>query len=312
MAARVHDAIAVERAVDVTPPPPPPPDPAPTPEPAVAAPRSRDASRAQRARPAAPAAGGQARRRRRQRRSISPDSAFVVGSGSTYAGGSTTSAGTSRTPAHGAVAPGGTGDGTVRSSKPRATQSRSTRRPGIAPGPRKPTLSRSTSRRSFSASPCVPTDARNESMCSPIPASASARPRVSAPCARAFEPARDSCGSARCSALASHSRPFLPVSRMRRRLVITFVAIAALAPVGCGRHKATTEDCRAVLDRIIELELSESGYRDAVLRARWKSDFGRRFAPDLRRCQGLRVKNDLRRCLVDARSPDEIVHQCLD
>ena len=103
------------------------------------------------------------------------------------------------------------------------------------------------------------------------------------------------------------------MNRMRRRSPITFVAIALLVSAGCGRHKATTADCRAVLDRIIELELSESpGYRDAVLRARWKSDLGRRFAPDIQRCQGLAVKNDLRRCLVDARSPDEMVHQCLD
>ncbi|HVT10130.1 MAG TPA: ferric siderophore ABC transporter substrate-binding protein, partial [Polyangia bacterium] len=40
-------------------------------------------------------------------------SAFVVGSGSTYAGGTSTAAGTSRTPAAGAVAPNGHGDGQV-------------------------------------------------------------------------------------------------------------------------------------------------------------------------------------------------------
>lgn len=99
---------------------------------------------------------------------------------------------------------------------------------------------------------------------------------------------------------------------MGRRLLITFVAIAVFGSTGCGRHKATTGDCRAVLDRIIELELSESGYRDAVLRARWKSDLGRRFAPDLQRCQGLTVKNDLRRCLGEARTPDEVIHHCLN
>lgn len=99
---------------------------------------------------------------------------------------------------------------------------------------------------------------------------------------------------------------------MRRRFPIIVVAIAILASAGCGRYKATTEDCRAVLDRIIELELSESGYRDPVLRAGWKSDLGRRFAPDTQRCQGLTVRRDLRHCLVDARRPDEIVHKCLE
>ena len=69
---------------------------------------------------------------------------------------------------------------------------------------------------------------------------------------------------------------------------------------------------KAVLDRIIELDLTESGYRDAVLRARWQQDLGRRFAPDLERCRGLAVKNDVPRCLVNARTPEEIVHGCLD
>jgi protein TonB len=108
MAARVHDAIAVERAVDVTPPPP-----APRPEPPVA--ESKPVPRAARspvarARPAAPAQAGQLA-------AASPDpldftgSAFIVGTGSSYAGGKTTSAGTSRTAATGNIAAGGTGTG---------------------------------------------------------------------------------------------------------------------------------------------------------------------------------------------------------
>jgi hypothetical protein len=85
-----------------------------------------------------------------------------------------------------------------------------------------------------------------------------------------------------------------------------------LAAPGCRRQPASVEDCRAVLDRIIELELSEAGYRDPVLRARWHQDLGRRFAPDLERCRGLRMHTDLRDCLKEARTPDEIAHRCLD
>jgi hypothetical protein len=97
-----------------------------------------------------------------------------------------------------------------------------------------------------------------------------------------------------------------------RNLLIVLLAVGAIAAGGCGRHSATPDDCRAVLDRIIELELSESGYRDPVLRARWQRDLGRRFAPDLDRCHGLTVRNGLRACLSNARSPEEIVHNCLD
>ncbi len=109
MAVRVHDAIASERAVDVPAPPPPPAIPAKE-SPRIEAPRVARASRTPRAAPAAPAQAAQIA-------AASPvpadftGMAFVVGSGSSYAGGSTTSRGTSRTPASGNVAPGGTGNG---------------------------------------------------------------------------------------------------------------------------------------------------------------------------------------------------------
>lgn len=98
----------------------------------------------------------------------------------------------------------------------------------------------------------------------------------------------------------------------QRRFLFAFLALGVIALAGCGRHKATPADCGAVLDRLIELELTESGYRDAVLRARWQQDLGRRFAPDLARCRGLTVKDDLRRCVHNARTPEEIVHGCLN
>ncbi len=115
MAARVHDAIAAERAVDVTPPPPPPP-PAEAPpvshvaEPAIRAHVHTAARRA----PAPPAQAGQL-----AAASTSPldftGSAFVVGSGPSYAGGSTTSSGTNRQAVTGTVAPSATGQAPPRS-----------------------------------------------------------------------------------------------------------------------------------------------------------------------------------------------------
>lgn len=109
MAARVHDAIAMERAVDVTPPPPPPPPPSPSPSasPLTAVPRTARAAQVPRGRPAPPAQAGQLA-------AASPTPvdftglAFIVGSGDSYAGGATTSSGTSRKPALGGVLPGTT------------------------------------------------------------------------------------------------------------------------------------------------------------------------------------------------------------
>lgn len=114
MAARIHDAIAAERSVDIKLPPPPPPapqsqPPAPQAAPAVAREHVRAVPRQA---PAAPAQAG-----RIAAASDAPldftGSAFVVGSGATYAGGTTTARGTSRTAATGAVAPNGKGDAQV-------------------------------------------------------------------------------------------------------------------------------------------------------------------------------------------------------
>ncbi len=107
MAARVHDAIAAERAVDVTPPPPPPPAQTP-PTPRVTEPAVREHVHVAAAHhaAAAPAQAGKL-----AAASESPldftGSAFVVGSGPSYAGGSTTSSGTSQKAVTGPVVPNG-------------------------------------------------------------------------------------------------------------------------------------------------------------------------------------------------------------
>ena len=66
-----------------------------------------------------------------------------------------------------------------------------------------------------------------------------------------------------------------------------------------------------MLDRLIDVELAESGFRDPVLRARSRDNLGRRFTPDLERCQGLMVPRDLNVCLATARTTVVVVHRCL-
>ncbi len=105
MAARIHEAIAMERAVEVKPPPPAPPPPAPAPEtPHIVVSRSARVPHAQPARATPPAQAGQIV-------AAAPTPvdftgmAFIVGSGTSYAGGTTTSSGTNRKAALGLVAP---------------------------------------------------------------------------------------------------------------------------------------------------------------------------------------------------------------
>jgi hypothetical protein len=95
-------------------------------------------------------------------------------------------------------------------------------------------------------------------------------------------------------------------------LRLFFLVLVVAGFSGCNRHPASDDECEAILHRLIDLELSESGYRDPVLRTRWQEDLVRRFSPDLNRCRGQKVRSSLWTCLATARSSEEIVHRCLD
>jgi hypothetical protein len=103
---------------------------------------------------------------------------------------------------------------------------------------------------------------------------------------------------------------------MRRRsslfALIGLLAATSTFAAGCRRHSASAFECARVLDRLVEMELSESGYRDQALRARWQQDLERRFATDLERCRGLTVRDDLDECLASTRTSEEVTHRCLE
>lgn len=101
------------------------------------------------------------------------------------------------------------------------------------------------------------------------------------------------------------------VGRIFRRILAS-VALAGLAALGgCHRHTASPADCRAILDRLVALELVEQGFHDPALLPRWQEELARRFADDLRRCRAVRVGNDLDVCLQGAHNPEEIAHHCV-
>jgi hypothetical protein len=104
----------------------------------------------------------------------------------------------------------------------------------------------------------------------------------------------------------------MTLGKEMRRLALTALLGASAIVGGCHRHVASAGDCRAILDRLVELELKESGYRDPSLAPRWQSELARRFEADLRRCQTLRVRDDLSSCLGLAQNPEEIAHHCLE
>jgi hypothetical protein len=90
------------------------------------------------------------------------------------------------------------------------------------------------------------------------------------------------------------------------------LVVAALGLAGCHRHMATPDDCRAILNRLVEMELAESGFHDPALVPRWQNELARRFDGDLRRCRAIRVRNDLAACLAAAQNPEQVAHRCVE
>ena len=96
------------------------------------------------------------------------------------------------------------------------------------------------------------------------------------------------------------------------RRILASAALAGLVTLGgCHRHTASAADCRAILDRLVALELEEQGFHDSALLPRWQAELARRFDDDLRRCRAVRVGDDLEACLRGARNPEEIAHRCV-
>lgn len=88
--------------------------------------------------------------------------------------------------------------------------------------------------------------------------------------------------------------------------------VGALAAfTGCHKRPATRDDCVAVIDRLVALELIESGFRDPVVQRRWTDELRQRLAPHVARCEGRRVPDGLRACLPTARNAEEVEHRCL-
>jgi hypothetical protein len=65
------------------------------------------------------------------------------------------------------------------------------------------------------------------------------------------------------------------------------------------------------MNRLVELELTESGFRDPAVRDRWRVEIGRQLSARLVECEGRRVPDDLAACLERAPTREEIAHGCL-
>lgn len=92
---------------------------------------------------------------------------------------------------------------------------------------------------------------------------------------------------------------------------VTIVVAALTALLACQREPATAADCRALLDRIVAIELAEQGFRDPVLTRRKQDSFARTLADELARCEGLSLPPGARECVANAGSSEVLSHTCL-
>ena len=99
---------------------------------------------------------------------------------------------------------------------------------------------------------------------------------------------------------------------MRASPFLRLIPLATILTIGCGGRAATRDDCLRILDRLVEIELQEKGFRDPALAARWRAEAESLHSSDLAACIGKRLSRYAMACVDVAASSEEISHRCLD
>lgn len=79
--------------------------------------------------------------------------------------------------------------------------------------------------------------------------------------------------------------------------------------VGCGR-KATREDCEAVVDRNVELQLKALGVTDPAVVGKRRDEMRASMRDDIEKCVGKRVTDAMMTCVKSAETA-ETIDECL-
>lgn len=92
-------------------------------------------------------------------------------------------------------------------------------------------------------------------------------------------------------------------------MLVTGALVFAVALAGCGR-KATREDCEAVVDKNVELQLKALGVTDAAVVAKRREEMRSSMKDDIDKCVGKRVTDGMMACVKNAETADKI-DKCL-
>jgi hypothetical protein len=112
-----------------------------------------------------------------------------------------------------------------------------------------------------------------------------------------------------------HAR-FRPGVGKRAIALISLCVSAAWGTVGCG-HPATPQECQAIVDRLVELELKEQHVSDPAEIARRRrtslgaGDSGGTPADIVKDCLGRHLTDRAMACVRSAQTPAEVSERCL-
>jgi hypothetical protein len=99
-------------------------------------------------------------------------------------------------------------------------------------------------------------------------------------------------------------------STSRRTIALVALFLLFASATACDGRRATREDCRQILDRLVDLELQERGFRDPALAARWRAQADAAHAAELAACEGQRIPRTALACVQAATNSEEISHRC--
>lgn len=92
--------------------------------------------------------------------------------------------------------------------------------------------------------------------------------------------------------------------------VLSCAAIALVTLAAC--HRATEQECKQIIDRIVELELREQGITDkAMVEQRKQAARAHKHDELAKDCVGKRISKSALQCIQSAQTADEITDKCL-
>jgi len=90
------------------------------------------------------------------------------------------------------------------------------------------------------------------------------------------------------------------------------LATALTALSACSTQHATPEQCRAIFDRLVVLELYEMGFQDPALATIRQEELAKRYQDEIDSCVGRPLPTGAMECIAKAKDAESLSHDCLD